>query len=63
MILVRYRGTIKRYGIGADVLIMLGGLSEAVTGADELKAKSFTEKSKNALDEVIAVCKDGGLAK
>lgn len=57
-----HRGTIKRYGIGADVLIMLGGLNEAVTGADATKAKSFTQKSKDALDEVIAVCKDSGLS-
>lgn len=56
------RGTIKRYGIGADVLIMLGGLNEAVTGADATKAKSFTQKSKDAIDEVIAVCKDSGLS-
>jgi hypothetical protein len=35
------RGTIKRYGIGADVLIMLGGLNEAVTGADATKARAL----------------------
>jgi len=44
------------------VLIMLGGLNEAVTGADATKAKSFTQKSKDAIDEVIAVCKDSGLS-
>lgn len=56
-------GTIKRYGVGADVLIMLGGLSEAITGADVPKSKSFVEKSKDALDEVIAIGNEGGLAK
>jgi len=51
-------GTIKRYGVGADVIIMFGGLAEAVTGADASKAKSFAEKAKNALDEVLLVSKD-----
>lgn len=54
-------GTEKRYGLGADVIIMLGGLQEAVDSVDIPKAKSFSSKAKNALDEIIAVCKEGGL--
>jgi len=56
-------GTIKRYGVGADVLIMLGGLADAVDSLDGAKAKGFSEKAKNALDEVLVLCKESGLAK
>ena len=54
-------GTIKRYGIGADVIIMLGGLNNAVKGGNVGEARSYATKAANALDEVIVVCNSGGL--
>ena len=54
-------GTIKRYGVGADVLIMMGGLNAAVRDGDGGGAKSFLTKASNALDEVLLVCKSCGL--
>ena len=51
-------GTIKRYGVGADVLIMLGGLNSARDGAS---IKSYLSKASEAIDEVLLVCKSGGL--
>ena len=54
-------GTIRRYGVGADVLIMLGGLKEAVRDDDARAAKSYLAKSKASLDEVISIAKGSGL--
>jgi len=54
-------GTIKRYGVGADVLIMVGGLSSALRTCDGAVAKSYISKAENALDEVLLVCRGGGL--
>ena len=54
-------GNEKRFGLAADVLIMIGGLQDAVDNADAPKARGFAAKAKAALDEVISVCKAGGL--
>jgi len=54
-------GTEKRYGLGADVLIMVGGLSGATEAGDASKAREFVTKAKNALDEIIAVCREAKL--
>jgi hypothetical protein len=50
-------GTIRRYG----VIIMTGGLSEALDNGDVRQAKSFLAKAKGSLDEVIGVARGGGL--
>ena len=52
-------GTIKRYGVGADVLIMAGGLNSAVANGGD--AKGYLTKTSDALDEVILICKGAGL--
>jgi hypothetical protein len=55
-------GTIRRYGVGADVIIMYGGLK---TEVDE-ERPNFSEIQKylkmtvNSLDEVIAICMSNG---
>ena len=54
-------GTIRRYGVAADVIIMVGGLAEALRDEDARGAKSFLAKAKGSLDEVIGVCRGGGL--
>ena len=54
-------GTIRRYGVAADVIIMTGGLSEALDNGDVRQAKSFLAKAKGSLDEVIGVARGGGL--
>lgn len=54
-------GTVKRFGLGADVVIMLGGLSDAVESEDSASALSFGKKAKASLDEVIAIGKSNGL--
>mmetsp|Transcript_12578 Transcript_12578/g.39620 ORF Transcript_12578/g.39620 Transcript_12578/m.39620 type:complete len:181 (-) Transcript_12578:136-678(-) len=50
-------GTIRRYGIGADVLIMLGGLANAASDEDSAGALSFTTKAAAALDEILQITK------
>ena len=48
-------------GVAADVIIMTGGLSEALDNGDVRQAKSFLAKAKGSLDEVIGVARGGGL--
>ena len=55
-------GTIKRYGVGADAIIMLGGLGEAASKKDSGGAASFLQKAKASLDEIIIIGKSNGLA-
>ena len=47
--------------VAADVIIMTGGLSEALDNGDVRQAKSFLAKAKGSLDEVIGVARGGGL--
>ena len=54
---VKQIGTIKRYGVGADVIIMLGGLEKAVDDKNAANAKSFLDKAKASLDEIVTICK------
>ena len=54
-------GTIKRYGVGADVLIMVGGLNAAVKGGDKGGALDKLQKASDSIDEVLLVCKGSGL--
>lgn len=55
-------GTIRRYGVGADVIIMFGSVKaeleeeEANFGA---LSKSL-KRTMDSLDEVIAICKSNG---
>ena len=64
-------GTIRRYGVGADVLIMLGGLKEELGGGKEegveddseaatvngSQVKFFISRSKASMDEVLLILK------
>ena len=56
-------GTIKRYGVGADVLIMMGALDASLGGGSSNKADASdnARKASEALDEVIVVGKSSGL--
>jgi len=54
-------GTIRRYGVAADVIIMSGGLREALDNFDGRGAASYLRKTKGSLDEVLAIARDGGL--
>ena len=54
---VKAIGTIKRYGAGADAIIMLGGLGAAAGKKDAGEAASYAEKAKASFDEIIAICK------
>ena len=58
---IKQIGTIKRYGVGADVIIMLGGLSAAAGNADAGNAKSCLAKAKASLDEILVICKGNRL--
>ncbi|KAL1520201.1 hypothetical protein AB1Y20_023671 [Prymnesium parvum] len=53
---VKAIGTIKRFGVGADVIIMLNGLQDAAKSADRVGARSFLGKAKASLDEIIVIC-------
>lgn len=54
-------GTEKRFGVGADALIMIGGLSEATEKSDRVGALDYAEKAKASIDEIIAIGKGAGL--
>ena len=57
-------GTIRRYGVGADVIIMYGGLKNELD--EENESPNYSEIAKylrrtgDALDEVIAIVKSNG---
>ena len=59
-------GTIRRYGVGADVMIMYGGLRSEL---DDTEAANFNEvqkylvKALDSLEEVIVICRSNGLGK
>lgn len=57
-------GTIRRYGIGADVIIMYGGLKNEVDEENEnpsgAEVGKYLRNTENALDEIIAICKSNG---
>jgi hypothetical protein len=57
-------GTIRRYGSGADVIIMYGGLiAEIDEGNEEPDAatvQKYMTRTMDSLDEVIAICKNSG---
>ena len=55
-------GTIRRYGVGADVIIMYGSL-KAELDEDNINIGSlskYLQRTKDSLDEVIAICKSNG---
>lgn len=54
-------GTIKRYGVGADVIIMLGGLNEAAGNEDAALARSYAAKARASLDEILVIIKSNRL--
>jgi len=56
-------GSKRRYGVGADVLIMLGGLLNAASEEDGPGALSFTTKAAAAIDEILAIAKPYSLLK
>ena len=59
-------GTIRRYGVGADVIIMYGGLKNEINNEENDMPTSAGEVGKyirntsDSLDEVIAICKSNG---
>ncbi len=58
-------GTIRRYGVGADVMIMYGSLRAEIDEENESPDYSTVSKSlqrtADSLDEVIAICRSNGL--
>lgn len=59
-------GTIRRYGIGADVMIMYGGLmaeiDEMNDEPDPAVASKFLGRTLDSLNEVIQICKNNGFS-
>eukprot|EP00563_Minutocellus_polymorphus_P018463 CAMPEP_0197726430 /NCGR_PEP_ID=MMETSP1434-20131217/15624_1 /TAXON_ID=265543 /ORGANISM="Minutocellus polymorphus, Strain CCMP3303" /LENGTH=233 /DNA_ID=CAMNT_0043312367 /DNA_START=25 /DNA_END=726 /DNA_ORIENTATION=- len=57
-------GTIRRYGVGADVIIMYGGLKNEVDEENENPNGSeigkYLRRTADSLDEVIAICRSNG---
>jgi len=58
-------GTIRRYGIGADVIIMYGGLRAEIDEENESPDYSTVSKAikrtMDSLDEIILICRSNGL--
>ena len=60
-------GTIRRYGVGADVIIMYGGLRAELDEDNEStpreeKVASYLLRTKQSLDEVLAICRSNGFS-
>ena len=57
-------GTIRRYGVGADVIIMYGGLKNEVDEENEnpngSEIAKYLRRTADSLDEVIAICRSNG---
>lgn len=57
-------GTIRRYGVGADVIIMYGGLKNEVDEENESPSASevgkYLKRTSDSLDEVLAICRSNG---
>lgn len=57
-------GTIRRYGVGADVIIMFGGLKAEIDEENENPNYSdvakYLKRTEDSLDEVIAICRSNG---
>jgi len=61
-------GTIRRYGVGADVIIMYGGVlaeidEENESDPDYKVVASGLKRTMDALDEIILICRSNGLGK
>ena len=57
-------GTIRRYGVGADVIIMYGGLKNEIDEENEnpngSEIAKYLRRTADSLDEVIAICRSNG---
>lgn len=55
-------GTIRRYGVGADVIIMYGGLKTELEEDDmnSSNVSKLLQRAMDSLDEVIAICRSNG---
>lgn len=45
----------RRYGLAADALIMLGGLSAAVRDGDGGQARRFLNLAKESLNDILTI--------
>jgi len=58
-------GTIRRYGVGADVIIMYGGLKAEIDEENESPdfntVRSAIKRTMDSLDEIILICRSNGL--
>ena len=57
-------GTIRRYGVGADVQIMYGGLISELDASeypDMKEAEKYLKRTIDSLSEVIVLCESDGL--
>ena len=59
-------GTIRRYGVGADVMIMYGGLRAEIDEGNEFpnfnEVQKYFTRTLDSLEEVIAICRNNGFA-
>jgi hypothetical protein len=53
-------GTIRRYGVGADVIIMYGGLKAAVEQESAGETQAYLKRTLDSLSEVILICRSNG---
>eukprot|EP00977_Amphora_coffeiformis_P021167 scaffold8927_cov176-Amphora_coffeaeformis.AAC.3 len=59
-------GTIRRYGVGADVMIMYGGLRAELDDTESAnfnQVQNYLVKTLDSLEEVIVICRSNGLGK
>jgi hypothetical protein len=55
-------GTIRRYGVGADVIIMYGGLKAEANeeNPNYSEVQKYLKRTVDSLDEVITICESNG---
>ena len=57
-------GTIRRYGVGADVMIMYGGLKAEIDEGNEAvnygEVEKYYIRTLDSLEEVISICQNNG---
>lgn len=57
-------GTIRRYGVGADVMIMYGGLKTELDETNEFpnlyEIQKYLTRTLDSLEEVIVICRSNG---
>jgi hypothetical protein len=54
-------GTIRRYGLAADAMIMVGGAAGALGQDDKKEALRLLKLGRDSIGDILIICKSNGL--